>query len=53
MRLAGEILTVLIFASGLGLAALAAGVGLDAWWSWCEAMERRSLTGEGRENTTV
>jgi hypothetical protein len=47
MSVFGEILTLLVFVSGVGLAALAAGVGLDAWWSWCEALERRSVAESG------
>jgi hypothetical protein len=40
-RLFGEILTAVIFVSAVGFAAVAAGVALDAWWSRCEALERR------------
>jgi hypothetical protein len=40
-QLLGEILTVLVFVSAVGLAVLVAGFALDAWWCRCETMERR------------
>jgi hypothetical protein len=52
MRVFGEGLTFLVCMSGLGLAAVAAGVGLDAWWLRCEAMERRHRTGDGHADAT-
>ena len=47
MRLLGDILSILVFVSALGLAAVAAGVGLDAWWCRCEAVERRKASPDG------
>ncbi len=47
MRLLGDILSILVFVSALGLAAVAAGVGLDAWWCRCEALEPRKASPDG------
>jgi H+/Cl- antiporter ClcA len=49
MRVFGEILTLLVVVSAIGLAVVSAGVGLDAWWTWCEAMERRATNSVGKQ----
>jgi hypothetical protein len=51
MRWIGDLLTLLVAVSALGLAAVAAGVALDAWWSRCEALEWRGPSPhEGRHD---